>query len=249
MSPTPGRFRFTTVARAPLRTLAMGDGPPVVVFHGYGMRPETYAGLARLLAARGRRVVIPDLFSLTGRWTGSACAEAVEEIVGRLGLGPALMLAHSFGGAVQLGLASGRPDLVECLVFTDTLGLSREWALAREAVHPTTLIRLATPKAALSFIRSWTSYPASLVRAAWWGFVSDRRHQVRRVRELGMCAHVLWAERDTLLSRTEGQAFARDMGASFALVRGRPGGGPVDHDYLFRHPELAVRHLTALGLV
>lgn len=234
-------------ASVPLRTLASGRGQPVVLFHGYGMRPETYSGVARLIAQRGCRVLVPDLFSLSGRWSVDGCVSAAAQVLDGLGVASAVMIAHSFGGGVQLRLAVQRPDLVSSLVFTDTLALSREWTLAREALHPATLFRMATPAAAWSFLHSWLAHPTALARAAWWGFTSDRRHGVEIVGERPVATHVLWAERDSLLPRSEGLAFARDLGASFDVVRGRPGGGPVDHDFMFRHPALFVGQLDRLG--
>ena len=76
---------------------------------------------------------------------------------------------------------SRHPERVVELVFADTLGMSREWVLAEEAVRPMTLFRLATPTAALDFTRSWVSHPMQMVRAAWWGFVSDRRQEVATI--------------------------------------------------------------------
>lgn len=212
------------------------------------MRPEIYAGTARRIAACGRSVICPDLFSLPGPWDVEAVVAAVADTLGYMGCDDTLMIAHSFGGGVQLDLAVARPDLVGCLVFADTLGLSRELRLAREAVHPLNLARLATPRAVYSF--GWTAlrHPARLAGAAWWGFVSEREDGASVIARRGTPSHVIWAERDTLLPRREGEAFARSLGGTFHLLCPDGRGGPVDHDAMFRHPGLFVRKLTEIGL-
>lgn len=226
-----------------------GDGPPVVLFHGFAMRPEVYSATAREIAACGRSVICPDLFSGHGAWNAESLVESVIEIVEGLGFHGALMIAHSFGGGIQLDVAVARPDLAGSLVFADTLGLSREMTLAREAVHPSTLVRLASPKAACSFGRTALTRPLRLARAAWWGFSSDREEHASVIARRAIPCHVIWAERDTLLRRSEGQGFARSLGGSFHLLRADDDGGPVDHDAMYRHPRLFVRELRRIGVL
>ena len=54
----------------PLRCVSVGDGPSLVLLHGYAMQPETYLPLARLLADRVR-VVIPAIFALPAAMPGA----------------------------------------------------------------------------------------------------------------------------------------------------------------------------------
>ena len=96
------------------------------------------------------------------------------------------------------------------LVFSDTLAVSREWGLADEALrHPLRLLRLATPTAAAAFARSWIEHPRQLVDAALVGFHErPGRRQRGRAPSAGLPAHVLWANRDSILSRSDGERFA-----------------------------------------
>ncbi|HET9116835.1 MAG TPA: alpha/beta fold hydrolase [Pseudonocardiaceae bacterium] len=243
----PGPWRLSR--RSPLRMLVTGDGAPVVLFHGFAMCPEIYAATARSIAAHGHSVFCPDLFSLRGRWSAKAVVDAVADTLDDLGIQQALMISHSFGGGIQLDLAVAHPELIGTLVFADTLGLSREMRLAREAVHPSTLVRLASRPAAYSFARVALRHPAELARAAWWGFTSDRRQHASVIARRGTPSQVIWAERDTLLRRSEGREFARSLGAGFHLLCGDDGRGPVDHDAMFRHPELFVRTLESIGVL
>jgi len=59
---------------------------------------------------------------------------------------------------------------------------------------------------------------------------------------------VLWAERDTVLSRADGREFAARLHADFTVARRPPGYGPIDHDWMFDDPELFAAHLEELGL-
>ncbi|HET9078086.1 MAG TPA: alpha/beta hydrolase [Acidimicrobiales bacterium] len=242
----PHRF-WRVAARTPLRALAAGDGDhPIVMFPGFAMRPEVYTATAAELVARGASVVAFDLFSAPGRWDAEAIEDGSAEILERLGAGPATMVAHSFGGAILLGLAAARPSLVRTAVFSDTLGLSCGLRLAEEALGLRALLRLASPPAVLSFARSVSEHPVTVAGAAWWGYRSHRSAQTDTVATSGIACHVLWAERDTLLPRSEGEAFARRLGASFHVIE-TSDGGPVDHDAMYRHPRRFVAALEAVG--
>jgi pimeloyl-ACP methyl ester carboxylesterase len=226
----------------------IGAGPPVVLLHGYAMRPATYRRLADLLASRCR-VVIPDLFALTGHWSYSVVVEAFIATLDRLDLERVTLLGHSFGGGIELGFAAQFPGRVVELVFSDTLAASREFGLADEALrHPVRLLRLATPTAAAAFARSWIEHPRQLVEAGWWGFTSGRDGTAEACAQAGLPAHVLWANRDSVLSRSDGERFARELNGSFT-VASAPDGRPIDHDWMFQEPDLFFAHLEDIKLV
>jgi pimeloyl-ACP methyl ester carboxylesterase len=158
------------------------------------------------------------------------------------------LLGHSFAGGIELGYACRYPESVVELVFTDTLAMAREGPLAEEAMrHPVRLLWMATPSAAVSFGGTVLTHPRQVVQAAWWGFRSGRRRESERVAALGLRAHVLWANRDSLLSRKDGMALARELHASFTVADAGDG-KPVDHDWIYRHPRLFVDHLARLDL-
>jgi len=225
----------------------VGQGHPVVLLHGFAMTPRTYRRTAELLAPSAR-VVIPDLFAVRGPWRYERVLAGFEAALDDLGLERVSLIGHSFGGALELGFAAAHPDRVVELVFSDTLAVSREWGLADEALrHPLGLLHLATPAAAGAFARTWTTHPRQIVAAGWWGFRSARGDDIGAIAGAGIRAHVLWANRDSILSRSDGEEFAREMNASFTVARA-PGGGPIDHDWMFQQPSLFVDHLRELGL-
>jgi pimeloyl-ACP methyl ester carboxylesterase len=159
------------------------------------------------------------------------------------------MLGHSFGGGLELALAARRPHRVMECVFSDTLADRREFRLAQEALrNPPRLLGMASVPAAEAFFTSFLTHPVQLVRAAWWGFTSDRSDDIAAIVAAGIPCHVLWAERDSILLRSDGQAFARDLHATFTVARRPPGYRHIDHDWMFDDPELFVAHLEELGL-
>jgi pimeloyl-ACP methyl ester carboxylesterase len=175
-------------------------------------------------------------------------ARLLELTLDDVGVEQVSLLGHSFGGGLELGLACRVPGrIVEC-VFSDTLGMHRELSLAREAVHPIGIARMATAPAVRSFTRSWATHPVQLASAALWAFRSDRMQEIETCAGFGLPCHVLWAERDTILSRKDGREFARRLRATFTVAKRPPGYGPIDHDWMFDDPELFVQHLNELGL-
>ncbi len=226
-----------------------GDGHVVVMLPGFALSPALYRRTAELLARRGRcRVLVPDLYRIPGGWNSRTIVARLRSTLDERDVERVTMIAHSFAGGIQLGFATRWPERDVELVFADTLALSREWPLAREATrHPFRLLRMATPSAAGAFSWSVLTHPREVAQAAWWGFTSGRGSGVNAVAAHRLPAHVLWANRDSLLSQSDGRAFARELGASFDVVR-VPDNRSVDHDWMYRHPDLFVEHLAQLHL-
>jgi hypothetical protein len=137
--------------------------------------------------------------------------------------------------------------VVEC-VFSDTLAVDTRMSLAFEAVHPIGIVRMATRRAVGAFTHAWMTHPIQLVRAGLWAFAADRNDAIEHVVAAGIPCHVLWAERDTILSRSDGREFADRLRATFTVAEPPAGSPPIDHDWMFDDPELFVSHLERLGL-
>ena len=231
----------------PLRCVSAGDGPTILLLHGYAMQPGTYSSMARLLADRAR-VLIPDILALPERWTFEHAVDCLEATLDDFALQRVSLLAHSFGGGLALALAARRPDrTVEC-VFSDALAVNSRLSLAREALsHPVGDLRLATPAAVSAFVRSW-AHPVQLARSALWAFSSDREADIELIANAGIPCHVVWAEQDTILNRRDGMEFARRLNGSFTVAERPSGYGPIDHDWMFDDPQLFAAHLEKLNL-
>jgi pimeloyl-ACP methyl ester carboxylesterase len=95
-----------------------GAGSPLLLLHGHGATLDTFALLARSLGDRGCRVVamdqrgfgrsssVPPMFDLWG-----LCRDAAT-VLEALGLRHAIVVGHSMGGAVALGLAISGPEIL-----------------------------------------------------------------------------------------------------------------------------------------
>jgi pimeloyl-ACP methyl ester carboxylesterase len=208
------------------------------------MQPRTYIPLARLLADRAQ-VIIPAIFDLPGTWTFDRALAGLEATLDSLGLEQVSLLGHSFGGGLELGFAASWPQrTIEC-VFGDTLGVKERFGLAEEALHnPLGILAMATPQATSAFVQSVITHPLQLAQAALWGFASDREPEIEQVSAAEIPCHVLWANHDTLLARSDGREFARQLHASFTVASGPT----VTHDWMFDSPELFAQHLVHLGL-
>ena len=184
----------TSAARRVLPTIDLGSGDPVVIMQGFALQPRTYLAVAELLAERCR-VIIPPLFAESGwHWSPDRVLDDLEATLDHLGVGAVTMIGHSFGGALELNFAVQHPERITELVFADTLAMAHEWSLAAEAVRPTSLVWMATPRAAIDFTTSFLTHPLCLAQAGWWGFRSDRHDQVATIAASGIPCHVLWAD-------------------------------------------------------
>src|SRR5437588_12780459 len=173
----------------PLRCVSVGEGRPLVLLHGFAMQPETYLPLARRLADRAR-IVIPAIFALPERWSFEHALECLELTIDDQGIDRTSLLGHSFGGGIELAYTARHPDrVVEC-VFSDTLADRREFRLAQEALRdPPRLLGMASVPAAEAFFKSFLTHPVQLVRAAWWGFTSDRSDDRETLGSEGAAGH------------------------------------------------------------
>jgi epoxide hydrolase 4 len=161
---------YADVGDVRLHYVEAGDGPLVLLLHGF---PEFWFGW-RLqiepLAAAGFRVVAPDLrgYNLSSKPDGVAAYRAdqvaadIRGLIGKLGAESALFVGHDWGGSVAWVTAMQHPEVVDRLAILD-------------AAHPRKLNEaLKTPG---QLRRSWYFFffqpPAvteSIVRADNWRF-------------------------------------------------------------------------------
>ena len=106
-----------------IRYFAGGDGPPLLLLHGFGGAAWNFAELVPLLA--GRRLLIPDLpgHGASAPLPAPSLSGFADAVAGLLD-GPADVLGHSMGGVVALRLAERHPSLVRRLVLAAPAGIS-----------------------------------------------------------------------------------------------------------------------------
>lgn len=163
---------FVEVKGGRLATMQAGpvDGPPVVLLHGASANSaDPMGGIGYLLAARGFRVVAFDRpgFGWSDRPGGgadadpAAQAELVAEALVRMGIGPAIVLGHSWSGALALALALDHPERVSGLLLAAPVGMPMPgpitlpwyWTLALKPPVLWLLTHTVGPPVALYFLR------------------------------------------------------------------------------------------------
>jgi len=114
-----------------------GEGPPVLLLHGWAGEGASLHPLTAHLAQR-YRTIAPDLpgFGGTalppGDWGVPEYADWTSQLLTKLGVPRAVFLGHSFGGRIAIYLAATRPELVERLILVDSAGIRPERTARQE---------------------------------------------------------------------------------------------------------------------
>lgn len=126
------------------------DAPVLVLIHGLASDSGTWELAVAALAARGLRVIAPDLlghgqsdkpaygYSLDG------FARSLAELLDGIGVRRATLVGHSLGGAAAMHFAHHYPSYTERLVLVSSGGLGQH-------VHP--VLRAATLPGARTLLR------------------------------------------------------------------------------------------------
>jgi pimeloyl-ACP methyl ester carboxylesterase len=128
-----------------IRAFTGGEGPPLLLVHGYGGAAWNFTEMAPLLA--GRRLLIPDLPGHCGSspLPASSSLRAYADVLGAFcdaeGVSETDVFGHSLGGAVALRLAERRPELVRRLVLAAAAGISSSTRLAEITIALTGIIQ------------------------------------------------------------------------------------------------------------
>jgi pimeloyl-ACP methyl ester carboxylesterase len=125
--PLPGEPEdadFTRVQDTRVRFLDVGEGPVVVLVHGFAASLDTWQPVIPELA-KNHRVIALDLkgFGWSGRPRGDYSPKAQAELVWSLleerGVDKAALVAHSWGSSVVLQMALSEPERVERIALYD----------------------------------------------------------------------------------------------------------------------------------
>jgi pimeloyl-ACP methyl ester carboxylesterase len=182
MSIEDGRLRhgYADLSEVRLHYVEAGEGPLVVLLHGfpefwYGWRAQIPA-----LAAAGFRVVAPDMrgYNLSSRPSGIApyamrhLTGDVRELIGERGAERAMLVGHDWGGAVAWATAITHPQVVERLAILNVPHPRR----LLEGLHTSRQLR----KSWYMFFFQLPRLPERLVSYnRWQGFRDNFAHTAR----------------------------------------------------------------------
>ena len=136
---------FVSVDGARIHFQEFGDAgdPPIVLIHGYTASTYVWRTVAPMLADAGFHVIALDLlgfgFSEKPRWFDYSIdsqARMVSRFMDRIGIGRAVVVGSSYGGAVAATLALDYAERVEKLVLVN--------AVANDHVKNHPLLRLCS---------------------------------------------------------------------------------------------------------
>jgi pimeloyl-ACP methyl ester carboxylesterase len=123
--------RLLEVRGVPTFVYDAGEGPPVVLVHGYGDTADGWRRVVPGLLARGHRVIALDVppFGRSGQPVAKHLLDFYKlyfpELLERLEVDSATVIGHSLGGAISLHVALARPDLVDRLGLVAPAGLGK----------------------------------------------------------------------------------------------------------------------------
>jgi 3-oxoadipate enol-lactonase len=160
--PDPAGAHVLTRPGARLAYQVAGDGPAVVLVHGFGLDMRMWEPQADYLAAR-YRVVRYDCrgFGSSGPFDPAVAythAGDLLALLDHLGIGQAVLAGLSFGGQVVLQTALTAPDRIRGLVLLDAVLDGVPWDPPSQAASELTA-QLAQTRGLLAGRAAWLAHP------------------------------------------------------------------------------------------
>jgi epoxide hydrolase 4 len=153
-----------------LHYVEAGDGPLIVLLHGFPEFWYGWRGQIQPLAAAGFRVVAPDMrgYNLSSKPDGVAAydtdkrAADVRDLISERGAQSALLVGHDWGGTAAWATAMNHPEVVDRLAI---LNAAHPRKLLQGLHHPGQL-----RKSWYFFFFDLPAVPESVVHANQWHF-------------------------------------------------------------------------------
>jgi pimeloyl-ACP methyl ester carboxylesterase len=250
----PKTATFAQVEGARVHFVDVGQGPAIVMIHGFAASLETWRGMIPELA-KTHRVLALDLkgFGWTDRPEGDYSPEAQAKIVLALltqrGVDKASVVAHSWGASVALAMALLAPERVKKLALYDAwlyeeqLPTTFHWARASgvgETIFALFYTERAEDKMALAFydksyvteelvdsVESALDRPGST--AAALAAVRGQRYAAvqSRYRFITQPTLLLWGREDTVTPLKYGERLSNELPHARLVVYPRCGHFPM----------------------
>jgi len=196
-----------------------GEGPPVLLLHGFPATRYLWTRVAPALMAAGYRILIPDLvgYGASNATAGARLDMASQarwmlELLDALGIARAAVVAHDVGSAAAQLMVTSAPQRVRALAVLDgvyagewameAIAGIREWAPAdAHRLFPVLARRLARSSGLREMLASYKGEQGGLrlLRAARDLDPRQTEHIGEALRTSGVPALVLWGEHDEFL--------------------------------------------------
>ena len=175
------REGYAQIGDATLHYVEAGEGPLIVLLHGF---PEFWFGWReqiKPLAAAGFRVVAPDMrgYNLSSRPTSVKAYDTdplvadIVSLVQERGYESAMLVGHDWGGTVAWATAMAHPEVVDRLAI---LNAAHPRKLSQGLHHPSQL-----RKSWYFFFFALPELPESVVKANNWHFFRHFLNDARPV--------------------------------------------------------------------
>jgi pimeloyl-ACP methyl ester carboxylesterase len=234
----------------------VGEGPPAIFVHGWGLTSRAYADAIEALAKSGTRVIAPALpgfgksAPLPGALTWERLAWWMKQLLEHIGIEePAFFIGHSFGGAVSTATAWYHPELVRSLTLVNAVGGAVwkssdgdeehhlqdrplwDWAMGLPREFTKREYRKVFPVVARDFVTNALFNLPALARAANMARTADLRDELTELADRGLPVTILWGDQDTVVPEAAFAATCEALGATGDLLHG------AEHSWLLADPE------------
>jgi pimeloyl-ACP methyl ester carboxylesterase len=225
-------MQFVSTRAGRVAVEAAGEGPPLVLLHSGTHDRHDYDPILPALAGRFRVLAVDwpghgdsEMPAPPSSMSVGLLCDVLEDVVGALGLGPAVFVGNSVGGTASLRLAARRPGVVRGLVLVDSGGLVEQSALVRAFcwVQGRHVVRrrLGLPFARAYLKKQTSDVEASLTRmeraltrpafvemaaALWRSFGTAQNDLAEEARRIRCPTLIVWGKHDIVIrARVEGR--------------------------------------------
>jgi pimeloyl-ACP methyl ester carboxylesterase len=211
----PTEATYTTiVAGQRLHYRVIGEGPPLVLIHGYGTSGYIWQRLFPYFE-QTHQLFMLDLPGY-GRsaaplsWQLRAVAPLIGEWLDIQQLPPVTLMGHSMGGAISIHLTAIAPAMVKNLILVNTAGLPLQAPLPQLALRATlSAIQPGNGSYSLAMIRDFVQ---PRIRVLWQTALemvdSDMRAELASITTPTL---IIWGERDLLIPISLGRALSQAL--------------------------------------
>ncbi len=223
-----------------------GQGRELLLVPGWSLPPRIYTDSVARLAARGFRVVIPEIYGSRSRFdlSGGICTAAglLASFGAAVFQGRSYdLVGHSLGGGFSICVTAAQPDLVRRLVLISSVGdptwtdrsgrpsrmSSRplqDWAGAFVADMRKTRERgRNVPRVVVESLREMGRNPGRVLQCAMLARRADLRPELSRIASLGIRTLAIWTNDDVVIPRESFLGLASLAGASTLELPGSHG--------------------------